>query len=536
MNLPFKKSLFLELLRYPIFVDFVKATSIIDVPEEVESREFIHKKLKPYKLYLQNNIDSVSSLIEVFLEKNPAFWGVVFTINKMAVEFTLGRTNLENIKLKREGFVSKKLEMVRSILLNARLPEYDSAWLKHRVNCTTFSAFGSYNFKERLLSLIQDSQEETVKNLYLYAKSIIDRFILESADMQINKLNKIMSHEDMLKNYFDRVVVINLDKREDRWRSVQEKLSKINWPFKEPERFSAYDGKVLPQPVGWKDGAGTWGCLLSHREVLGRAIQDGLSSILVLEDDIFFAPDFEKRVLDFIKGVPDNWDQIMLGGQYFDSSKVYDISPEIRKVSLCHRAHAYAVRGDFMRYMYSKLCASYGHVDHILNTFQDRYNVYTPRHFLIGQDGSPSDISGKESSPDLLRNPPDKDTPVFVLAPDVELHKAVVSANLPLHFGPISESGVTAEIEKLAKKPSHALVSYIHNFLISSIWFARSVYPSKYSTILNPEGLILDQILQAKGNMNLIYIESLDQLKEAIAKYPFGEDLPTQFPEENQQV
>lgn len=536
MNLPFKKSLFLELLRYPIFVDFVKAIGIVDVPEEVESREFIQQKLKPYKLYLQNNIDSVSSLLEVFLEKNPAFWGVVFTINKMAVEFTLGRVALEKNKDSREGFVAKKLEMVHSTLVNARLPEYDSAWLKHRINCTAFLAYDSFNFKERLLSQINDSQEETIKNLYLYAKSITDRFMLKSGGIQLNRLNKIMSHEDMLKNYFDRVVVINLDRREDRWKSVQEKLSKINWPFKEPERFSAYDGNALPQPIGWKDGPGTWGCLLSHREVLGKAIQDGLSSILVLEDDIFFAPDFEKKVLAFIKGVPDNWDQLMLGGQYFDDTKVYDISPEIRKVSLCHRAHAYAVRGNFMHYMYSKLCSSYGHVDHILNTFQDRFHVYTPRHFLIGQDGSPSDISGQSASPDLMRNPPDKDTPVFVLAPDIELHQAVVSSDLPLHFGAISESGVTREIENLAQKPVHNLVAVIHNFLIASIWFARSVYPSKYSTILNPEGLLLEQILQAKGHMNLMYIESLDQLKEAIAKYPFGEDLPTQFPEEKQQA
>lgn len=536
MNLPFKKSLFLELLRYPIFVDFVKATELLDVPEEVGSKEFIKQNLKQYKLYLQNNIDSVSSLLEIFLEKNPAFWGIVFTINKMAVEFTLGRAGIERNNIRREGFVYKKLDMVISVLMQARLPEYDAEWLKHRINCAEFKVYNSYNFKEHLLSKINESQEETIKNLYLYAKSIADRFMLKSRDSHISKLNKIMSYEDMLKNYFDRVVIINLDRREDRWKAVQEKLSKINWPFKEPERFSAYDGNALPQPIGWKDGPGTWGCLLSHREVLGKAIQDGLLSILVLEDDIFFAPDFEKRVLAFLKGVPDNWDQIMLGGQYFDNTKVYDISPEIRKVSLCHRAHAYAVRGNFMRYMYSKLCSSYGHVDHILNTFQDRFNVYTPRHFLIGQDGSPSDISGKEASPDLMRNPPDKDTPVFVLAPDIELHQAVVSSDLPLHFGAISESGVTQEIENLSKRPVPNLVVAIHNFLISSIWFARSVYPSKYSTILNPEGLLLEQILQAKGHMNLIYIESPDQLKEAIAKYPFGEDLPTQFPEEKQQA
>jgi hypothetical protein len=454
----------------------------------------------------------------------------------MAAEFTLGQAGLEKRKSKRENFVNKKFSMVCDTIVQAKLPCFDAALIRLRINSADLHIYDSYEFKQHLLSKINDSQEDTIKNLYLYAASMADRFFVRIKEIVMGKLNKIMSYEDMLKNYFDRVVIINLDRREDRWKAIQDKFSKINWPFKEPERFSAYDGNSLPAPIGWTEGAGTWGCLLSHREVLGRAIQDGLQSVLVLEDDIFFAPNFETRVLEFLKGVPENWDQIMLGGQYFDNTKVYDISPEIRKVSLCHRAHAYAVKGNFMKYMYSKLCSSYGHVDHILNTFQERYNVYTPRHFLIGQDGSPSDISGKQTSPDLLRNPPDKDTPVFVLAPDIELHKQVVSSDLPLHFGVVSDTGVTKEIENLVNRPINSLPFAIHNFLISSVWFARSVYPSKYSTILNPEGLLLDQILQSKGKVNLIYIESVDQLKEAISKYPFGEDLPTQFPEEDKQV
>jgi hypothetical protein len=534
MNLPFKKSVFLELLRYPLFSEFARAYALIYIPDNVESKEFVSKDLKNYKTYLDANISVVENLIDIFLDKHPVFWGIVFTINKMAAEWTLGHATSSKSIMDRQLFVGLKLDIILDLLVQAKLPEFDADKLKHRVaHIIKYKNLLSYNFKDRLMSKIADSREDTLENLYLYAISIADRFLNLSKDIFKIKLNRIMSSENILKDYFDRVVVINLDRRKDRWEAVQDKLSKINWPFKEPERFSAYDGARLPMPIGWTLGAGTWGCLLSHREVLARAMQDGLNSVLVLEDDIFFAPDFENKVLEFIKNVPADWDQLMLGGQYFDDTKVYDISPDIRKVSLCHRAHAYAVRGTFMQYMYSKLCSSYGHVDHILNTFQERFNVYTPRHFLIGQDGSPSDISGSQGSPDLLRNPPDKDTPIFVLAPNIDLHQEVVTSDLPLHFGSISESGVTQQIENFAKNPTRSLELNIHNFLISSIWYARSVYPSKYSTILNPEGLLLDTILKSKGNVNLIYIESLDQLKETIAKYPFGEDRPTQFPEQD---
>ncbi len=536
MSLPFPKSVFLEFLRYPIFADFVRASNLLDVPEDIDSSAFQRLELKKYKRYLGDNKPILENLLDIFLQSNPAFWGIVFAINKMAAEITVNGAADKNLILKREGFILNKIKFIADCIIQSRLPGYDPELIKLRISKGINRFHDSFDFKSKLIDKVTLDQNETIKNLHVYALSIVDRFVPNLKNNVINKLNTLMSSDDAMKNYFDRVVIINLDKRKDRWDAIQDKLSKIKWPFKEPERFAAYDGSKLPVPIGWTYGEGTWGCLLSHREVLSQAIRDGLDNVLVLEDDIFFAPDFESRVVSFIKAVPMNWDQIMLGGQFFDSSKAYDISPEARKVSLCHRAHAYAVRGNFMRYMYSKLCASYGHVDHIMNTFQDRFNVYTPQHFLIGQDGSPSDISGRKASPDLMRNPPDKDTPVFVVAPDVDLHQQVVSSDLPLHFGSISEEGASAELKRIAFNSRGDKLSMIQNMLLSSIWYARSVYPSKYSVILNPAGWLTNEILDAKGKLNLIYIESMDQLKEAISKYPFGEDLPTQFPEENQQT
>ena len=56
MNLPFPKSLFLELGRYPLFVDFVQSHNLINIPSNIDSVEFRHKELKGYKLYLHDNI------------------------------------------------------------------------------------------------------------------------------------------------------------------------------------------------------------------------------------------------------------------------------------------------------------------------------------------------------------------------------------------------------------------------------------------------------------------------------------------------
>lgn len=540
MNLPLPKSIFLELSRYAKFLEYVAQTGLLPdlpSPSKLQAEEFKVRYVARKELltYLHARLDTVNSIIAGFLADNPAFWGVVFAINKMAAEYTISQKNNPEKLAARERMVWNKVAIVKELLIQAKLPNFNAAALVSRLNNTVTNSYHlSYDFKDHLTDKIKDSQYETVNALYDYAASMIERFV-GNKEHNIKHLNKIMASDDMVRDFFDRVVIINLDRRKDRWEAVQRKLEAIKWPFKTPERFSAYDGSKLPVPVGWTSGSGTWGCLLSHREVIGRALQDGLDSVLVLEDDIFFADNFEERVIEFLKNVPSNWHQIMLGGQYLEGAKAYDISPDVRKVSLCHRAHAYAVRGPFMRYVFSKLQSSYGHVDHIMNTFQDRYNVYAPRYFLVGQEGSPSDISDAKGSPDLMRNPPDKDAPVFLIKPDVDVLNAVVSSSLPLHYGSVDASGANAALMAIyraaASNNKGITANKLVEFLTSGVWYARSVYPSKYFTILNPQGVLLDELKTAAKGLNLIYIESLDQLQAAIAANPFGEDLPTQFPE-----
>jgi hypothetical protein len=537
MNFPFAKSLFLELLRYNIFREFIVAENILDYVPDVGNDSFRSSGIKKIFLQeLQSKIEIIDQALLKFLELHPSFRGVDAAITNMAVEFTLAQRHSAVRRTQKLPTLASKVKLITHCLIQARLPNYSAAWISFHVEKNFKPFHASFDFKAHLLAKITDDQAETINNLYNYAYGIADRFMGDYSAGVFKSLNKIMSSDNMLENFFDRVVVINLDRRKDRWDALQQKLSKLNWPFKLPERFSAYDGSKLPTPVGWTYGSGTWGCLLSHREVLGRAIADGVESILVLEDDIFFSDDFETRVVSFLKGLPADWDQIMLGGQFFDTSKAYDISPEVRQVSLCHRAHAYAVRGNFMRYMYSKLCSSYGHVDHIMNTFQDRYKVYTPRTFLIGQEGGVSDISGAQAAPDLMRNPPEKDIPVFVINPDIELHTAIVESDLPLHYGKVNAQGYNEELFNLSNNPKrlayNVLVVQLHEMLLSNIWHARSVYPSKYFTILNPGGVLHKELEEAARAINLVFVDSLETVKEVIAKHPFEENLPTQFPEQ----
>ena len=62
-----------------------------------------------------------------------------------------------------------------------------------------------------------------------------------------------------MREFFDRVVCVNLDRRPERWARFQKNLGRVAWPFKEVERFRAVDGAMVPPPVGWVSGGGAWG-------------------------------------------------------------------------------------------------------------------------------------------------------------------------------------------------------------------------------------------------------------------------------------
>lgn len=202
---------------------------------------------------------------------------------------------------------------------------------------------------------------------------------------------------------FDRVVVVTLARRVDRLEGFLSRIRGANQYLAdklEPEL--AIDGSLCPPPAWWKTTPGAWGCYRSHLRIIEDALQDGVESVLIFEDDATFVDDFTSKAVRFFEALPADWGQAYLGGQHL--SRAHLAGPGIVHGVNINRTHAYALRGPHgLQAAYQWLCSSdrwrdRHHVDHQYGRLHQSRTVvpYAPEEWLCGQAADEaSDVSGK---------------------------------------------------------------------------------------------------------------------------------------------
>lgn len=147
-------------------------------------------------------------------------------------------------------------------------------------------------------------------------------------------------------DFFDRVYVLNLNSRPERWKDVSEELKRVGI-F---ERVTRIQGVSNPNP--------RMGCSLGHLACLKQARKDGAKTPLILEDDVRFFSGFEGALLNAIGSLPKDW-ELFYVGYNLDPSSSSSKAPEfwgahLLRIYRCLTTHAYCVKRSSLRCLTKK--------------------------------------------------------------------------------------------------------------------------------------------------------------------------------------
>lgn len=112
----------------------------------------------------------------------------------------------------------------------------------------------------------------------------------------------------LIREYFERIYVVNLPHRTDRRRVMEQELVRVGLADK-AEFFPA----VRPDSAGDWPSIGALGCFMSHYSILKKARADHLANVLVIEDDLEIDPQLATHETELV----DELEQTDWGMVYF---------------------------------------------------------------------------------------------------------------------------------------------------------------------------------------------------------------------------
>lgn len=136
--------------------------------------------------------------------------------------------------------------------------------------------------------------------------------------------------ETMPARYF-----LNLDRRPERRQRAEARFAAAGLTV---ERLPAVDGNRRRRASALDPGA--WGCLMSHRLAIRRAMRAGEPAVLVLEDDAILHPHW--RAWAESVALPEDWGILHFGCQHVAAPEAR--CPGLVRVRGAYSTHAYAVK------------------------------------------------------------------------------------------------------------------------------------------------------------------------------------------------
>lgn len=175
-------------------------------------------------------------------------------------------------------------------------------------------------------------------------------------------------HEIDINAYFDKIYCINLGRRSDKWKAVQERFKRENVIV---ERFDAVDSATISDEdflkanpnnilgehasrLGLPENKSAIGCLRSHLSVLKDAREKKYKRVLIFEDDVYISKYLKKNINNITK-LRDKWKLLYLGASQYDWNRLTQVE------------EFYEAKNTYGTFAYAVDCSAY---DDIINIFE----------------------------------------------------------------------------------------------------------------------------------------------------------------------
>ena len=194
-----------------------------------------------------------------------------------------------------------------------------------------------------------------------------------------------------LKKYFDKVYVINLDRRPDRFETFEKELSKYD--IQHVEKFSAIDGSTIENnnsPIL----SGELGVLESHLEIIKKCKEENVKNVLILEDDVYFT-DEVLNLDEYMAKVPSDWDFIYFGGNHVYGQKPEMLNDKIIKLNFTVALQCVAINNSMFEIIEMVLSKKQKQVDAYYAELHNRFNAYGFYPNMAKQKAGFSDIQNR---------------------------------------------------------------------------------------------------------------------------------------------
>lgn len=209
--------------------------------------------------------------------------------------------------------------------------------------------------------------------------------------------------------HIDKIYIINLRNRTDRWELCEQQLQQYN--ITNYKRFDAIKPNLKSiNPIEYSKNnlkrgkpyiIGALGCKLSHLNIIKEAREKQYDKILILEDDFLLTNNFIDKFETVMKDIDVNnisINMLYLGFSVIRKNPYIDTNiKNIKRLNNCHTTHAYVLSHKFYDSIIQEISKCHCEIDvcyaKMQKNHKDIYGVYP---CLVTQRESFSDIMKKK--------------------------------------------------------------------------------------------------------------------------------------------